>query len=128
MEDLFIEETPTTPEVNFEFQKGEFEIKGVSIPEDTEEFYTPLLEKMEEYIREEQPPQMVMNFRLIYVNTSTTAVLGKFIKLLEPEEESRKVQINWYYETEDDDMKDLGEDFKTFTKTDFELIACDEIE
>lgn len=128
MEDIFIKEAPTTPEVRFNFQEGELEVKGVSIPEDTEEFYNPLLESLEEFIKFHAPPKITMTFKLIYVNTSTSAVLGKMIKTLEPREgEDRNVHVNWYYEIEDEDMKDLGEDFNSFSKLPFELIPCDEI-
>ena len=128
MDDIFIKEAPTTPEVRFNFEEGELEIKGVSIPEDTEEFYNPLLEAIEEYIKIENPKKITVSFKLIYVNTSTSAVLGKMIKILEPlEDGDRIVNINWYYEAEDEDMKDLGEDFNSFTKLHFELIPCEEI-
>lgn len=128
MEDIFIKEAPTTPEVRFNFKDGELEIKGVSIPEDTEEFYNPLLEALEEYVKTVSPLKITMTFKLIYVNTSTSAVLGKMIKTLEPlEGEERKVHVNWFYEVEDEDMKDLGEDFNSFSKLPFELIPCEEI-
>ncbi len=128
MEDIFIKEAPTTPEVRFNFQEGELEIKGVSIPEDTEEFYNPLTEALEEYLNTQFPSKITMTFKLIYVNTSTSAVLGKMIKMLEPlEGEDRSVHVNWYYELEDEDMKDLGEDFNSFSKIPFELIPCEEI-
>jgi hypothetical protein len=128
MEDIFIKEAPTTPEVRFNFQEGILEVKGVSIPEDTEEFYQPLLEALEEFIKTQMPPKITMNFKLIYVNTSTSAVLGRMIKILEPlEGEDRTAHVNWYYEIEDEDMKDLGEDFNSFSKLPFELIPCEEI-
>jgi hypothetical protein len=128
MEDIYIKESPTTPEVKFNFEEREIEIKGVSIPEDTEEFYNPLMEALEEFLKIGMPEQLTVSFKLIYVNTSTSAVLGKMIKLLEPEEGiERNVVINWYYELEDEDMKDLGEDFNSFSKLKFELIPCEEI-
>ncbi len=128
MENIFIKEAPTTPEVRFDFEEAYLEIKGVSIPEDTEEFYNPLIEAIEEYIKTEFPKEITLSFKLIYVNTSTSAVLGKMIKILEPiEGEDRVVNVNWYYEVEDEDMKDLGEDFNSFSKLNFDLIPCDEI-
>ncbi|MCU0445371.1 MAG: DUF1987 domain-containing protein [Microscillaceae bacterium] len=127
-EELYIKESPTTPEVKFNFLTGELEIKGVSIPEDTDEFYNPLLEALEDYLAKNAPEKITISFKLIYVNTSTSAVLGKIIKLLEPEEgDPRQVVVNWYYEMEDEDMKDLGEDFNSFSTLKFELIPCEEI-
>lgn len=128
MEDIYVKESPTTPEVRFKASTGDFEIKGVSIPEDTEEFYKPITDWLEEYIRTQTPDHIVMAFKLIYVNTSTSAVLGKIIKLLEPPAgKELDIKIQWYYEEEDEDMRDLGEDFNSFTKLKFELVACDEI-
>jgi hypothetical protein len=128
MEDIYVKESPTTPEVRFSVASGNLEIKGVSIPEDTEEFYRPLTDWIEEFIKTQQPDQVVMAFKLIYVNTSTSAVLGKIIKLLEPPAgKELSIKIEWYYEAEDEDMKDLGEDFHSFTKLPFELVPCQEI-
>lgn len=129
MEDIYIKESPTTPEVRFSIATGKLEIKGVSIPEDTEEFYKPLTEWIEEYIKTQNPDQVVMVFKLIYVNTSTSAVLGKIIKILEPPDSKKDmdIRIEWFYEAEDEDMKDLGEDFHSFTNLPFDLVPCQEI-
>ncbi|TAE48996.1 MAG: DUF1987 domain-containing protein [Cytophagia bacterium] len=128
MEDISIKESPTTPEVYLNFEKSEFEIKGVSIPEDTEEFYAPILEAIETYMRDERPEKIQMAFKLIYVNTSTSAVLGKIIKTLESgDDPNLQINIQWYYEQEDEDMKDLGEDFNSFSDIKFEMIPCEEI-
>ena len=128
MEDIYIKESPTTPEVRFSAATGNLEIKGVSIPEDTEEFYKPLTEWIEEYLKTQLPKRVTMAFKLIYVNTSTSAVLGKIIKILEPPDNKKsEIVIQWYYEAEDEDMKDLGEDFNSFTKLPFQLIPCQEI-
>lgn len=128
MEDIIIKESPTTPEVYLDFEKSEFEIKGVSIPEDTEEFYAPILEAIEAYMRDERPEKIQMAFKLIYVNTSTSAVLGKIIKTLESSDDPNlQITIQWYYEQEDEDMKDLGEDFNSFSEIKFEMIPCEEI-
>ncbi len=128
MEDLFIKETPTTPEVTFKVENGIFEIKGVSIPEDTEDFYNPLLEHIEQFLKEQHPEKVVLALKLIYVNTSTSGMIGKIIKLIEntatPEQE---IIVQWFYETEDEDMKDLGEDFHSFSTLKFEMIPCEEI-
>lgn len=128
MEDLFIKETPTTPEVTFSIEEGTFEIKGVSIPEDTEDFYSPLLTHIENFLKEHNPPKVTLALKLIYVNTSTSGMIGKIIKLLENTATSeQEILVQWFYETEDEDMKDLGEDFHSFSTLKFEMIPCEEI-
>lgn len=50
MENIHIEKTSKTPEVIFDAEKHYLEIKGVSIPEDSEHFYRPLMEWMIAYV------------------------------------------------------------------------------
>jgi hypothetical protein len=50
MENIHIEKTGKTPEVLFDFENHYFEIRGVSIPEDSESFYRPLMDALTEYV------------------------------------------------------------------------------
>ncbi len=51
MEPISIEGTPKTPSVKFDAASGNIEIKGRSIPENSIEFYKPLVDWLEEYAR-----------------------------------------------------------------------------
>ncbi|WP_027000886.1 DUF1987 domain-containing protein [Eisenibacter elegans] len=128
MENIFVKETDTTPEISFNYQKGVLEIKGVSIPEDTEDFYRDLLDYLENYIKKPKSKQTTVSFKLIYINTSTSAILARIIKVLERLHSQRHpVAAKWYYEEGDDDMREIGNDFKAFTALPFTLVSCEEI-
>jgi hypothetical protein len=49
MEPIFIEGTSKTPTVKFDSTEGVFEIKGRSIPENSVEFYKPLVDWLDTY-------------------------------------------------------------------------------
>ena len=49
MEPLIIEGTAKTPNVKFDGGQGLIEVKGRSIPENSIEFYKPLVDWLEEY-------------------------------------------------------------------------------
>ena len=49
MEPISIEGTTKTPTVKFDAGSGKIEIKGRSIPENSIEFYKPLVDWLEEY-------------------------------------------------------------------------------
>ena len=49
-------------------------------------------------------------------------------KLEEIEGTDFSVQVQWYYEEADEDMKDLGDYFHSFTELPFETIAIEEID
>jgi len=55
MEPISFEGTPKTPTVNFNPDTGIVEIKGRSIPENSIEFYKPLVDWLEEYKDNAQP-------------------------------------------------------------------------
>ena len=49
MEDINLERTVKTPEVHFVASKGELMIGGISIPENTVDFYHPLIYWITQY-------------------------------------------------------------------------------
>ena len=49
MKPIIIEGTPKTPTIRFDVSEGIFEIKGRSIPENSVEFYKPLIDWLENY-------------------------------------------------------------------------------
>ena len=130
MEELFVEETDTTPQVHFKPEEGVLEIKGISIPEDAEAFYNPVLELLEKYVQDEPKSETDVLFKLVYINTGTSAMVAKLIKIVEAldEKEDYKINVCWYYEEEDEDMKDLGDYFSSFTELVFEFVPTEEIE
>ena len=49
MEPIKIEGTPKTPTVRFDSSAGVFEIRGRSIPENSVEFYKPIVDWLDSY-------------------------------------------------------------------------------
>jgi len=70
MEPISFEGTPKTPTVNFNADTGIVEIKGRSIPENSIEFYKPLVDWLEEDTENAQPMTKVI-IQLEYFNTSS---------------------------------------------------------
>jgi hypothetical protein len=82
MEDINIKKTAKTPTVNFQFNENHLEIKGISIPEDADTFYQPLLDWAEEYVSKKKGEETRIILRLIYFNTSTSDYLVTLLKSL----------------------------------------------
>lgn len=122
MESIAIEGTPKTPTVNFDATTGKIEIKGRSIPENSIEFYRPLVEWLEEYSKEPQKLTNV-NIQLEYFNTSSSkCILDVFKKLESIKKAKNEVVINWYYEEDDEDMLEAGEDYESIIRIPFKMI------
>jgi len=123
MEAINIEGSPKTPTVKFDADKGFVEIKGRSIPENSIDFYKPLIEWLEEYAKGPQKLTTV-NIQLEYFNTSSSKCILDVFKKLEVIHKSQKneVLINWYYEEDDEDMLEAGEDYESIIRVPFKMI------
>jgi len=126
MEELNIEGTPKTPEIRFDFNSGEILIKGRSIPENSIEFYKPLVDSLESYANSPQN-NTIVNIQLEYFNTSSSkCILDVFKKLEKINTASNTVVINWHYEEDDEDMLEAGEDYEAIINIPFKMIEVEE--
>ncbi|MGW8316037.1 MAG: DUF1987 domain-containing protein [Bacteroidales bacterium] len=122
MEPLSIQGTAKTPTVKFDAKDGVIEIKGRSIPENSIEFYKPLVEWLEEYSNTPLDLTQV-NVQLEYFNTSSSkCILDVFKKLEAIHKGGNEVIINWYYEEDDEDMLEAGEDYESIIRVPFKMI------
>jgi hypothetical protein len=123
MESISIEGSPKTPTVKFDADKGVVEIKGRSIPENSIEFYKPLIDWLDDYAKDPQKHTDV-NVQLEYFNTSSSKCILDIFKKLEAIHKSQKndVIINWYYEEDDEDMLEAGEDYESIIRVPFKMI------
>ncbi len=122
MESLIIEGSTKTPDVNFDIENGALEIKGRSIPENSIEFYKPLVDWLEEYAQDPKS-KTIVNVHLEYFNTSSSkCILDVFKKLEAIHKNKYDVQINWYYEEDDEDMLEAGEDYESIIRVPFKMI------
>jgi len=122
MESLLIEGTAKTPIVKFEAEQGLIEIKGRSIPENSIEFYKPLVDWLDLYAKSPKTHTKV-NIQLEYFNTSSSkCILDIFKKLESIHKASNDIIINWYYEEDDEDMLEAGEDYESIIRVPFKMI------
>ncbi|MFW5852296.1 MAG: DUF1987 domain-containing protein [Bacteroidota bacterium] len=126
MESIKIDGSPKTPEVNFDYQSGLIEIKGRSIPENSIEFYKPMIDWLEEYTKNPQDKTTVQ-IQLEYFNTSSSkCILDVFKKLEGISKNGKEIEINWYYEEDDEDMLEAGEDYQSIIRIPFKMIEIEE--
>lgn len=112
MDALTIEKTERSPEIYFDFDNNQYAIRGESYPEDVNEFYGPVMEKLEAHLNQLDGASVEFTFELIYFNSSSAKILmGLFELLDETAENGNRVHVTWTYEEDDDNMEELGEEF-----------------
>lgn len=112
MENLHIKATKYTPEVDFNARDGVLGITGKSYPENTFEYYKPVIAWVEEYLKKSEVDIIIFNLDLEYLNSSSLKVYFDLFDILEiAYGEGKKFEINWIYDEENDIAQETGEDF-----------------
>ncbi len=123
---LTVAPTSNTPAIEFDSVSGVLTISGKSIAEDSQEFYRPLIEALTEY--KKQPRlQTTVNLKLVYLNTSSSKSILDVLRLIESLKENSEVIINWFYEKEDEDMLEVGEDYCEIVNLPFRMVEVDSL-
>jgi len=122
MEKLVIEPSNKTPKIVFDATTGVLEISGRSIPENSVEFYKPALNWIDEY-KNSSLSETKFIFKLEYFNTSSSkCLLDIFRKLENLNVNGSNTKVEWYYDQDDEDMEESGEDFQEIIELPFEMI------
>lgn len=127
MKNLVIKGEAKTPTINFNFGSGELLISGRSIPENSVEFYEPVISWLDDYKSSNGGP-LKTDIKLEYFNTSSSkCILDLFKKLEELKEVGKDIAINWFYEEDDEDMEEAGQDFQAIINVPMKLIAVESL-
>jgi len=123
MQNLQIEMTKYTPEINLDASSGVIQMQGKSYPENTFDFYKPVMEWMEQYFNGNAQEKTTINMEIVYFNSSSSKLFFDFFDLIEEVNESHKIEINWIYDKENESALEAGEDFKEdFEGLNFNLV------
>jgi len=107
---IHIEATKYTPEITLDAEQGLIEIKGRSYPENTFEFYEPILKWLKEYAKNPHK-ETTVNLEIVYFNSSTSKIIFLMFDILYEIKDKSKIIINWFYDKDNDTAKEAGEDF-----------------
>ncbi|WP_026999920.1 DUF1987 domain-containing protein [Eisenibacter elegans] len=126
MDNIHIKATSKTPAVNFDYAKGLLEISGRSIPENSYQFYDQLLSWLDHYATKPQEATTLI-FKLDYFNTASSMYILGILKRVEKIhlESKKEVKVQWFFETDDEDMLQTGEDLRQVVSIPIETIEVD---
>jgi len=123
MTPLIIEETVYTPKVQF-LADGNLSIVGKSLPEDTSKFYQPLVD----WVVECSLGQLNITVRLDYMNSSSAHHISKLLLSAKDNPCIKECNVEWYYESDDEDSLDFGKELEYLTDFNFKFYRYAEAE
>lgn len=114
------------PEIDFNGEAGILNISGESYHEYTLEFFQPIFDWLNEYTSEGNK-KITLNFRMTYFNTSSSRRFLEIMNILEDYHFNKEgdVTVNWYYEENDMDMQESGEEYAEDVNLPFNLLPYD---
>lgn len=122
MDDLYLQKTFNSPEIEFFQDTGEMNMEGRSIPEDPGEFFERLINWMNEYFLN-PVEETVMNIKLEYINSGSSKYMLELLRIMKVNhEKGRKVLIKWFFEEGDESIEELGQHYEQTMQIPFEII------
>jgi hypothetical protein len=122
MDVIKITGTDDTPSVHLDKDKGIFELSGRSLPEDVTMFYQQILDWIDAYVKEPND-RTEFNFKLEYFNTaSSKVILDVLLKFEDIVENGKSVVIKWFYNEDEEDMLEAGEEYADIVSVPFEYV------
>jgi hypothetical protein len=121
MDVIKIKGTDDTPNVILDAESNIIEFSGRSLPEDVVTFYAPVISWIEEYAKQPNAKTDVI-FRLEYFNTASSKILlDILLKFEDILNDGKEVTIQWYYQEDDEDMQEAGEEYSEIVDIPFEM-------
>jgi SiaC family regulatory phosphoprotein len=122
--ELIIKASNKTPSINFDAKSGSMQIHGYSLPENSFEFYEPILNWLDEYILSPNEKTEV-DIRLVVLNTSSSKMFIDIFRIINKlvELNTSEVKVVWYYEIDDEDLHEIAIQYKEICKATFEIIG-----
>lgn len=132
MEPLVFKETEKTPKIILDPYNDNFEISGISRPENVSEFYYPVLDWLNEFkievldkkiLKFNKKNPLNFNLKMNYFNSSSAKFLHDVLSILTGfYKNGHIIRILWYYEEDDEDMKYAGEEMSELLDVPFQFI------
>ncbi len=122
MESISIKATEATPSIEFKPEEGLLVIKGRSHPENAKIFYGPLISWCEQYASD-PPEKTTLKIQLEHFNTISSKSLLDVFRTLSPiRNQEKELVVDWYYESDDEELLDAGRTYQEITGLPFMMI------
>ena len=123
MTSLYIKGTHESPSISLNIDSSEFSITGKSIIEDAETFYQPVLDWFSDFDGSNIDLLIDLEFFNISSSKRILYLLYKLNDIMDKSD--AKVSVKWVYQTGDEDMLEVGQDYAYMVNIPFELVEIE---
>ncbi len=113
MEKFTIQQTKSTPLVEFDPENGRIRMEGESYPENPVKFYEPIWDRLRDYLKSGIATHLEVDMELTYFNSSSSKALMNLFEMLETAaRDGFSIVVNWWTHPENESALEAGEEFK----------------
>ncbi|NOZ35062.1 MAG: DUF1987 domain-containing protein [Chlorobi bacterium] len=123
MESIYLKKTRKTPLISLDLKENIFQIKGPSFSEDILAVYDPVIKWMEEHLPNLEK-ELICEFYFTVLNSASHKKIFQILIFLNGYmDRGKKIKVKWYYDEDDEDIMEMGEDLTELINLPFELVA-----
>lgn len=111
------------PYFKIDEETGKIYLKGRSVMENVNEYYKNVMFHIEQYLSN-PVENITLEINLEYFNTTSSKYILDVFKVFEKfkEKNNKSVEVNWYFEEDDEDIMDAGLDYESIVRLKFNHI------
>ncbi len=126
MENIILYPTNKTPFVYTNYNQGLVYVSGIAIPENAPQFFAGFCDWIETYLSRENK-LLSIHIDLEYFNNPSSLCITDLVRRINNLDKPW-VTLYWYHYSDDDDVREDGEDFAEIAKFPFQLIPVEKQE
>ncbi len=122
MESIYVKKTKKTPLISLDLSENIFQIKGPSFSEDILSIYDPVLNWINENLPQLEK-ELTCEFYFTVLNSASHKKIFQILIILNGfMDRGKKIKVKWYYDEDDEDIMEMGEDLTELINLPFELV------
>jgi len=122
MESIYVQKTKKTPLISLDLTENIFQIKGPSFSEDILSIYNPVINWMNGNL-EQLEKELICELYFTVLNSASHKKIFQILIILNGfMDRGKKIKIKWYYDEDDEDIMEMGEDLTELINLPFDLV------
>jgi len=124
MNRFVLEASEKTPLIDFNIDTGNIIFEGRSVPEHAKDYFSPVFDWLKELKRNAARLSTIkIHFKLDYFNTSSSKIILEILfELQKLHAIYSRVKVYWYYQKDDEDIKEAGIDYAELVHLPFQHV------
>jgi hypothetical protein len=116
-----IDKTDKTPHIVIDYTSSTISIKGICTPENPRDFFEPIYNAVKDY--KQTNTDLLFNIQLQYFNTGASkCIITLLMEAGKYEGKLISTKVNWYFEKDDAELLEVGQEFSQITKLNFNYL------